>query len=130
MANTQILLVEDEGIVAKDIQSMLRDFGYGVSGVVTSGEEAIKTAAETQPDLVLMDIGLRGKIDGIEAAKQIRDRFSIPVVFLTAYADESTLKRAKMTQPFDIILKPIGEIELRAIIKKALYEYRLEGKPE
>lgn len=124
MTNTQILLVEDEAIVAKDIQSMLIDLGYDVSAVVASGEEAIRKAGEAQPDLVLMDIGLKGEIDGIEAAKQIRDLFNIPIVYLTAYTDGTTLQRAKIMRPIDIIIKPVTEIKLQAIIRKALYKPR------
>lgn len=121
MTNTQILLVEDEAIVAKDIQSMLIDLGYDVSAVVASGEEAIRKAEEAQPDLVLMDIGLKGEIDGIEAAKQIRNLFNIPIVYLTAYTDGATLQRAKTIRPIGIIIKPATEMELQAIIRKALH---------
>ena len=92
--------------------------------MVASGEEAIRKAEEAQPDLVLMDIGLKGEIDGIEAAKQIRDLFNIPIVYLTAYTDGATLQRAKIIRPIGIIIKPVTEIELQAIIKKALYKQR------
>lgn len=129
MANTKILLVEDESIVAKDIQGILINLGYEVSGVVASGEEAVNKAEETQPDLVLMDIGLRGEIDGLEAAKKIQGSFNIPVVYLTAYADDKTLQRAETTQPFGIILKPVNEIDLHSALKKALYKLKSERKP-
>src|SRR5574342_581045 len=91
----KILVVEDENIVAKDIQNTLKGLGYVVTAVVASGEEAIQKAAETQPDLVLMDIMLKGYQDGVEAARQILTRYNIPVIYLTAYTDETTLERAK-----------------------------------
>ena len=126
MADVQILVVEDENIVAKDIQNRLRHFGYTVPAVVSSGEEALRKTAEVSPDLVLMDIMLKGKMDGTEAAEQIRWRFNIPVVYLTAYADPHTLQRAKETEPFGYILKPFEEKELHTAIEMALYKHRAE----
>ena len=124
----QILVVEDEKIVAKDIQNRLRNFGYAVPAIASSGEEAIKKAAEVQPDLVLMDIMLNKSMDGVETAKQIRERFNIPVVYLTAYADDSTLQRAKITEPFGYILKPFEERELYTTIEMALYKHKMEKR--
>ena len=120
MANAKILVVEDEGIVSIDIRNMLKNLGYTIAGVAFLGEEAVQKAESTQPDLVLMDIGLKGEIDGIEAAKTIRDRFHIPVVFLTGFADENTLTKAKEADPSGFITKPIKEEELTATIKQAL----------
>ena len=120
MANAKILVVEDEGIVSIDIRNMLKNLEYTIAGVAFLGEEAVQKAESTQPDLVLMDIGLKGEIDGIEAAKTIRDRFHIPVVFLTGFADENTLTKAKEADPSGFIIKPIKEEELLATIKKAL----------
>lgn len=128
MANAKILVVEDEKIVAMDLKNWLKNLGYAVSAVVISGEEAIKKAAKTHPDLVLMDIKLRGDIDGIEAAEQIRAHFDIPVVYLTAYADYSTLQRAKITEPYGYILKPFEDRELHTIIEIALYKHKMERK--
>ena len=128
MANTQILVVEDEGIVAKDIENTLKKLGYAVPAIAFSGEEAIKKAAETLPDLVLMDIVLEGDMDGVEAAEQIRDRFDIPVVYLTAYANDKTLQRAKVTGPYGYILKPFEERELHTGIEIALYKHEMERK--
>ncbi len=128
MANTQILIVEDEGIVAKDIENTLKKLGYAVPAIAFSGEEAIKKAAETLPDLVLMDIVLEGDMDGVEAAEQIRDRFDIPVVYLTAYANDKTLQRAKVTGPYGYILKPFEERELHTGIEIALYKHEMERK--
>ncbi len=120
MAQAKLLIVEDERIVAKDIAKRLTTLGYVVLAAVSSGEEAIKKAAENRPDLVLMDIKLKGKIDGIEAAEKIRANFDIPVIYLTAYADEKTLRRAKITDPFGYIVKPFDERELYAAIEIAL----------
>jgi len=120
MANAKILVVEDEGIVSIDIRNMLKNLGYTIAGVAFLGEEAVQKAESTQPDLVLMDIGLKGDISGIEAAKTIRDRFHIPVVFLTGFADENTLTKAKEADPSGFIIKPIKEEELLATIKRAL----------
>ena len=128
MTTTQILIVEDEGIVAEEIQSRLKNRGYEVSAVAVSGEEAIQKAGETRPDLVLMDIKLKGDVDGIEAAKEIRSRFDIPVIYLTAYADEDTVQRAKVTEPFGYILKPFEERELHTSIEMALYKHKMERK--
>lgn len=126
MVRAQILIVEDERIVAEDIRSNLRKMGYAVSAIVSSGEEAVSAAEELRPDLVLMDIVLEGKMNGIEAAGQIRSRFNIPVVYLTAHADDKILERAKMTEPFGYIIKPFEDRELRSAIKIALYKHRME----
>ncbi len=128
MANAQVLVVEDEGIVAKDIENTLKKLGYAVPAIASSGEEAIKKATETLPDLVLMDIVLEGYMDGVEAAEQIRDRFDIPVVYLTAYTDNKTLQRAKITEPYGYILKPFSERELYTAIEMALYKHQMERK--
>lgn len=130
MANAQILVVEDESIVAEEIQSRLRKLGYPVPAVAFSGEEAIEKAEETRPDLVLMDIRLKGDMDGVKAAEQIRARFHIPVIYLTAYADEDTLQRAKITQPFGYILKPFKERELQIAIEMGLYRHKAEEERE
>lgn len=126
MEKPLILVVEDEPIVAKSIEDMLKSFGYTVTDVVSSGKDAIKKAAETHPDLVLMDIVLEGDIDGIKAAEQIRARFDIPVVYLTAYADDTTLQRAKLTVPYGYVIKPFRERELHAAIDLALYRRMME----
>lgn len=128
MAKARILVVEDEGIIAKDIQNRLEGLGYAVPAIASSGEQAVSKAAETQPDLVLMDIRLKGEMDGVEAAGQVRDRFHIPVVYVTAYADDATLQRAKITQPFGYILKPFETRELHSAIEMALYKHEMETK--
>ncbi len=128
MERARILICEDEGIVAKDIQNRLNKMGYTVSAVVDSGEKAIKITGELSPDLVLMDIRLKGEMDGIEAAEKIYNNFEIPVIYLTANADASTWERTQMTQPFGYIIKPFKEKQLQATLEIALGKYRLERK--
>ncbi len=130
MKKPQVLVVEDEGIVAKSIQNMLRNLGYGSSGFATSGEMAIQKAEETQPDLILMDIRLKGTMDGVEAAQEIHRMFGIPIVYLTAYGDEKTLERAKISEPFGYLLKPFEEQDLHSTIEMALYKSKMEKKRE
>lgn len=125
---TKILVVEDESIVAKNIQIRLKRLGYAVPAIVSTGKEAIKKAKELYPDLVLMDIVLKGDMDGVEAARQIYSRFNIPVVYLTAYSDESTLQRAKVTEPFGYVLKPFEVRTLRSVIEIALHKDKAEKK--
>ncbi|MBD1909217.1 MULTISPECIES: ATP-binding protein [unclassified Leptolyngbya] len=120
MASEKILIVEDERVVARDIEKRLKKLGYVVSESVASGEEAIAKVAELRPDLVLMDIRLKGHMDGIEAAEQIRTDFDTPVIYLTAYADDATLQRAKVTEPFGYIVKPFDERDLQVAIEVAL----------
>ena len=128
MAKANILVVEDDGIVAKDIKDRLEKLGFTVSATVPSGEEALEKIKEHKPDLVLMDIMLKGEMDGIEAAEQIRSRFNIPVVYLTAYADEKVLEAAKLAEPFGYLMKPFVDRELKAVIEIALYRYKMEMK--
>jgi PAS domain S-box-containing protein len=124
----KILVVEDEHIVAMDLMSRLRNLGYEVPDSASSGEEAIEKAGKWRPDLVLMDIFLNGEMDGIQAAGQIRSRYNIPIIYLTAYADSNTLQRAKVTEPFGYVLKPFEERELLTTIEMALYKYRIEQR--
>ncbi|MCT7948805.1 ATP-binding protein [Ancylothrix sp. C2] len=128
MKPVKILIVEDESIVAMDIADKLERLGYEVSGCVDSGELAIETVAQTQPDLVLMDIVLQGDLDGIQTADHIKNNFQIPVVYLTAYADKNTLQRAKLTEPYGYLLKPFKEAELNATIEMALSRINAENK--
>jgi PAS domain S-box-containing protein len=122
------LIVEDEIVVALDIEERLKNIGYDVSGIVTSGGEAIEKLGRNSVDLVLMDIGLKGDIDGIEAAQRIRDKSSVPVIYLTAYADEETLARAQVTEPFGYLLKPVNDKELHSTVKIALYKNKMEKR--
>jgi len=122
------MVVEDEGIIAQDIKNCLEGLGYIVPDVVFTGREAIQRAEELRPDLVLMDIVLKGEIDGIETAAEIRKKYNIPIVYLTAYEDDKTLKRAKMTEPLGYILKPFEERYLRSSIEMALYKHQMETR--
>ena len=128
MKAARIIVVEDESIVAKDIQNSLRKMGYEVPAVVPSGKEALARVKETAPDLVLMDIMLKGAMDGVETAEAIRTKFGTPVVYLTAYTDENTFKRAKISDAFGYLLKPFDDRELRITIEMALYKHQMERR--
>lgn len=128
MSNTQILIVEDESIVAEDIKATVQKMGYSVSAVVSSGEDAVSEAEEKRPDLILMDIMLRGEMNGIEAAGRIRSTCNIPVIYLTAYADEKIIEEAKLTEPFGYITKPFENRELHSSIEMALYKHKIENR--
>jgi PAS domain S-box-containing protein len=121
MSQANILVVEDEPIVAKDIQVSLQRLGYRVPAMAASGEDAIRKTRESHPDLILMDIVLKGKMDGVETVKQIRKDYDVPVIYLTAYADDHTLERAKVTSPAGYMLKPYQPNELRTTIELALH---------
>ncbi|MBD2465061.1 response regulator [Oscillatoria sp. FACHB-1407] len=121
----RILLVEDERIIARDIRLSLENLGYTVAAIASSGEEAIAKAAELQPDLILMDIRLETEMDGIQAAAHIWRDFQIPFIYATGYSDRSTLERAKVTNPFGYILKPIEERELYVAVETALQRFQL-----
>ena len=125
---TRIMIVEDDTIVAKDLEESLISFGYEIATSVDTGEDAIKEAEKERPDLILMDIRLRGKMDGIEAAEIIRKNMFLPVIYLTAYSDEKTLQRAKITEPFGYVLKPFDEKMLHTVIEMALYRHNIETK--
>ncbi|MFP3974852.1 MAG: response regulator [Chloroflexota bacterium] len=126
MAERRILVVEDESVIASEIQGTLRELGYTVVAVVDSGEEAVEKAGEHHPDLVVMDILLKGEMDGIQAAEQIRSQHNIPVVYLTAYTDENTMQRAKISEPYGYIVKPFEDRELHSSIEMALYKHESE----
>ena len=120
MLTARILVVEDEGIVAFDIQNQLEEIGYAMIAVACSGEEAVNKAVSFTPDLLLMDINLKGEMDGVEAASIIRTHSNIPVIYLTAHADENTLFRAKMTEPSGYIVKPFEAKDLATAVKTTL----------
>lgn len=126
MTPHRILIVEDEAIVAMDIESRLAALGYVFAGRASSGARALALVEAERPDLVLMDIRLQGEMDGIEAAREIHQRFQLPVIFLTAYSEETTLERAKLAEPFGYILKPFDDRELKSTIEIALYKHRTE----
>ncbi len=128
MVGTKILIVENDRIVAEDIKSSLKQLGFAVSGIVLSGEDAIRKVKEDTPDLVLMEILLKDEMNGIEAADQIQSQFNIPVVYLTAYADEEVVEKAKVTEPFGYLFKPFKDRELNTVIEIALYKHKMEKK--
>ncbi|MGE3190993.1 MAG: response regulator [Vicinamibacterales bacterium] len=123
-----VLIVDDEIIIARDLEARLRGMGYAVAGLAATGRDAIRLARARRPDLVLMDIVLKGEIDGIEAASQIRQASRVPVIYLTAYTDPKTLDRAKRTEPYGYIVKPFSERELQANIEMALYRHGVEER--
>ena len=126
MSKINVLVVEDESIVSKDIQHSLKKLGYNVVGAASNGAKALELVASEKPDIVLMDIMLKGDTNGIETAEEVRNSFKIPVIFLTAYADESTLSKAKITEPYGYIIKPFKEIDLHTSIEMALYKHGKE----
>ena len=124
----QIFIVEDEALVATELKTRLEALGYGVSGMAATGEQALVLIEREQPDLVLMDIALKGEMDGIETAEIIRNRWRIPVVLLTAYSESDRLERAKLTYPFGYILKPYQDRELKIALEMALYVSRVDAE--
>jgi len=116
----RVLVVEDERLIAQDLQRRLGRLGYPVCGVVSSGEEAIDKAESQRPTVILMDIVLQGQMDGIEAADLIRTTFDIPIIYITAYGDEPTVRRANMARPSDYLVKPFNDHQLEAALEHAL----------
>jgi len=128
MEKAQVLIVEDDGIIAMDLESRMKKLGYGVAAIVGYGEQAIGKVKENAPDVVLMDIILKGEIDGIEAAEGIRTQYDIPVIFITGYADKDRLKRAKLTYPFGFIVKPFQDKDLEITIEMTLYVAKVDAE--
>lgn len=126
MSAVKVLVVEDESIVALDIQHRLRAMGYDVVGLALTGPEALELVERTSPDLVLMDIRLKGPLTGIETAEQLRSRRDLPVIYLTAYTDQATLERARISEPFGYVVKPFEDRELSITIEIALYRHEVE----
>ena len=125
-----VLIVEDENLVADDLQHTLAGMGYEVSAIAASAEEAIARASEKCPDIVLMDIRIEGKRDGIETAELLRNTFGVPAVYLTAHADEAMIERAKRTEPYGYLIKPVQDAELRRVIDIAVYRREMEQARE
>lgn len=128
MSSTRILIVDDEAIFALDVQQRLVGLGYPEPDLASSGEEAISRALTMQPDLVLMDIKMPGKIDGIEAANRIRSHLDIPVIFVTAHADDDTLRRARITEPYGYLVKPLEEKDLHVAIEIAIHKHHADKR--
>jgi CheY-like chemotaxis protein len=127
-AAKRILPVEDERVVARDLQKRLKNLGYEVPVVASSRAEANQVVEQDRPDLVLMDIRLNGIPEGIDAAREIREKFDIPVIYLTAHSDPQTLEQAKVTEPFGYLLKPFEDRELLATIEMALHKHLMEKR--
>lgn len=130
MSKVKVFVVEDESIVSKDIQYSLKRLGYDVVGSASSGESSLIKIGECMPDIVLMDIMLKGAMNGIETAEIVKSEFKIPVIFLTAYADDATLDKAKITEPYGYIIKPFKEIDLHTAIEMAVYKKDREKEAE
>lgn len=126
MAKARIMVVEDESIVALDIKKRLEKLGYVVIATASTAEEAVQGAIDLKPDLAIVDIALKGEMDGIEAAKKIRDKAGTPIVYLTACSDEKTLERIKTTEPYGYILKPVEDGDLRFTVEMALHKHSVE----
>ena len=126
MPKASVLVVEDESIVSKDIQYSLKKLGYEVVGSASTGAKAVELALDLKPNVILMDIMLKGDMSGIEASAKIKEALNIPVIFLTAYEDEKTLEKAKVTEPYAYIIKPFKEIDLHTSIEMALYKHGKE----
>jgi diguanylate cyclase (GGDEF)-like protein/PAS domain S-box-containing protein len=125
---TSVLIVEDESIVAHDVQQTLNGLGYDAFAIAASAAEAMARAGERRPDVVLMDIRIKGPADGIAAAEALRERFGVPVVFLTAHADDATLERARGTRPYGYVLKPVRAAEMKSAIEVALHMHELNTR--
>jgi PAS domain S-box-containing protein len=123
-----ILVVEDESIIALDIKTTLQALGYDVRAIASTGQEAIDKAEQVRPDLVLMDIHLRGEMDGIDAIHRIRKQLDVPVIYLTAYADPATVQRARETEPYGYLLKPFEQRELQIVIEMALHRHEVQRR--
>jgi AmiR/NasT family two-component response regulator len=121
------LIVEDEFVVAENLRTDLVSMGYEVTGLVASGKESLNLVKKNRPDIVVMDIKILGDMDGVDIAVQLRKEFGIPVLFLTAFAEESYLERAKLAEPLGYIVKPYDRVGLRAGIEMAFYKFRSEG---
>ncbi len=130
MSSKKIMVVEVEMLVSTAIQQSLKKLGYDIAGHASTGEEAVELARRANPDLVLMDINLPGKLDGIEAARQIREAAAIPIVFLTAYSDPATVQRARITEPYGYIVKPFAERELEITISIAFYREQIDKEKD
>lgn len=126
MSGTRVLIVEDEAVVAMHLRHELTKLGHVVAGIATAGEQALKMIEEVFPDIILMDIHIQGEIDGIETAARIPRYLHIPVIFLTAYSEDTTLKRASDTRPYGYLIKPFLDRELHATIKMALERARAD----
>ena len=127
MNKERILIVEDEAVVAENMEKVITDFGYEVVGRASSADDAVNAAIELKPDLILMDIVLLGKKTGIDASYEIKEKIDIPIIFLTAYSNLDLIDRAKSVEPYAYIIKPFHDRQLFASIEMALYKIRMGG---
>jgi CheY-like chemotaxis protein len=127
VSDEKILIVEDEIIVAMAIEQRLLDLGYAIVDIVNTGEDAVKCANQLKPDLILMDIILKGKMNGIEAAKQIKGKLDIPIIYLTAYSHSEVVERAPIKEPYEYLVKPFKKSELNNHIKMSLSNYKVKN---
>ena len=118
-----VLIVEDDRIVAHDLQQTLADLGYDAYAIASSAETAVSEASKRCPDVVLVDVGIKGTLDGIDAAEILRSRFSIPIVYLTAHAEDAIIERANKTEPYGYLFMPVNSAELRSVIELALHRH-------
>lgn len=126
--NSDVLIVEDEALVAMEIQECIEHLGHKVSGIADTGEQAVKLALSLKPDLIILDIRLKGRMNGIEAASIIQESAKVPVIFLTAYSGDEILKRAKITEPYGYLLKPVKEEQLESAIRIAIHKHRKDTR--
>jgi len=130
MKRPRIMIVEDEWIIANDIKNCLVDLGYMVTSIVSTGQDAVSAAAADQPDLILMDIMLRGEMNGIDAAREIRKKQRLPIIYLTAYDNQYLVEQAKQTENYGYLLKPFKDRELHIAIDLALHKASKESGEE
>jgi PAS domain S-box-containing protein len=126
--NSDVLIVEDEALVAMEIQECIEHLGHNVSGITDTGEQAVKLALSLKPDLIILDIRLKGRMNGIEAASIIQESVNVPVIFLTAYSGDEFLKDAELTEPYGYLLKPVQEAQLESAIRIAIHKHRKDAK--
>ncbi|MBF0559178.1 MAG: response regulator [Nitrospirae bacterium] len=130
MRNRKIVIVEDEGLLALQIENELLQNGHSVAAIYASGEEALKRIEAEKPDLVLMDIKLQGKLDGIDTAEQIQKKYDVPIIYMTAHSEEGTIERAKVTGPYGYLLKPVIAKELHIAVEIAIYKHKIDKEKE
>ncbi len=128
MKKTKILIIEDDILIARDIEKILLSAGYFVTTLITTGKRIVSKISKQKPDLILMDIMFQGEVRGIDIARKVRERMDVPIVYLTAHSDKSILKKAKITEPYGYLLKPVGERDLEIAVEQALSKHRMERK--
>lgn len=124
--NRKILVVEDEALLALQVKADVGEMGHSITAIYASGEEALDGLQTSRPDLILMDIKLQGKLDGIQTANLIQNQYDIPIIYMTAHSEESTIERATMTEPYGYLLKPVNRKELQIAVEVSLYKSRID----